>query len=396
MAECTEFIIEKRRGWTWRLRSPGLLDAWFDQYEQALESSLVKSNAVRSVFKIKDDYFVKFDRPENLLHKLRAYFYCKAESEFNTGMKLEKDGIPVVKYLGWGRQGSLSMIFSKAIPDAVTALEFWTREFVTGEKKHTAYLDHLAEFLKKIIHSGYFHPDFHLGNILYDRKTKQFVLVDVYGITKPEHIPVRKLEQMYKIVLAFKDAISDAEAEKLIMFLGIRDTAETAMKYFYSALKTEAIFMNNEWPKRRQQILGHYRKFITAIKLDEREYLLRHSAAAEPFITPGELPELLRSETLERVTLPKEAALSLWLKSFRLQFYGIAHRQPLALERAGHNNILYFRKVEYQVPEPGTPPITEFLNRCNSCSVNPTRDNLRQTASGRILINTVASIKLET
>ncbi|MHB9137994.1 MAG: hypothetical protein ACYC4Q_01170 [Victivallaceae bacterium] len=396
MNEASEFVIEKRRGWTWRLRSPGLLDAWFDQYEEPLESSLVKSNTVRSVFKIKDDYFVKFDRPEKLLHKFRAHFHCKAESEFNTAMQLERDGIPVVKYLGWGRRGCLSMIFSQAIPDAVTALEFWTREFVAGEKKHTAYLDHLAEFLKQIIHSGYFHPDFHLGNILYSPKTRQFALVDVYGVTKPVRISVRQLERMYKIVLAFKEVVCDAEMKKLIISLGVRDNAEAARQYFYSALKTEAEFMNDEWPKRRQQILGHYRKFITEIKLEGREYLLRHTPAAEPFISPGELPGLLQSEALEKFTLPKEAALSLWLKSFRLQFYGIAHRQPLVLERAGHNNILYFRKVEYQDPEPGTPPVTEFLNRCSSCSVYPARDNLRQAVSGRILINNVASVHLET
>ena len=395
MTEGSEFVIEKRRGWTWRLRSPGLLDAWFDQYEEPLESSLVKSNAVRSVFKIKDDYFVKFDRPEKMLHKLRAYFHCKAEAEFNTAMQLEKDGIPVVKYLGWGRQGCLSMIFSRAIPDAVTALEFWTREFVVGEKKHAAFLEHLSEFLKKIIHSGYYHPDFHLGNILYSPKTRQFALVDVYGITKPGHISVRQLERMYKIVLAFKEVICDAEMEKLIIAIGIRDTAEAARQYFYSALETEAAFMNDEWPKRRQQILGHYRKFITEINLDGREYLLRHTPAAEPFISPGELPGLLQADALEKFTLPKEAALSLWLRSFRLQFYGIAHRQPLALERAGHNNILYFRKVEYQDPEPGIPSVTEFLNRCNSCAIFPTRDNLRQTPAGRILINNVASVNLD-
>ena len=109
MAESTELSMEQRRGWKWRLRASGLLDSWFDQYEQYLKSSLVKSNPVRSVFKVNDQYFVKLDRPQNLLHKLRAYLCCKARSEFDTAMQLENAGIPVVKYLGWGRRGCLTI-----------------------------------------------------------------------------------------------------------------------------------------------------------------------------------------------------------------------------------------------------------------------------------------------
>ncbi len=395
MADSTELNIEMRRGWKWRLRSSGLLDSWFDQYEQYLKSSLVKSNPVRSVFKINNQYFAKLDCPQTPLHKLRAYFCCKAESEFNTAMQLENGGVPVVKYLGWGRRGCSSMTFSEAIPDTVTAWEFWVREYIIGGKDHTAFLDNLAGFLKKFIYSGFFHPDFHLGNILYSPSTGQFALVDVYGITQPDSVSVSQMERMYKIVLAFRDVISDAEAEKLILFMGIRDTPEAAGLYFESALKAEAVFLNDEWPKRRRQIVENYRKFITRSTVGGQEFMLRNSPASEPSITPAELPQALKSGNLGKVDLPSDKALAIWLKSFRLQFYGIAHRQPLVLEKNGSQSVLYFNKIEGALPAPGIPEVTEFLKRCACFSISPAHENLRQTAAGRILINDPALIDLE-
>ncbi len=395
MADNTGLSIERRRGWKWRLRTPGLLEPWFDQYEHYLKSSLVKSNPVRSVFKVNNQYFVKLDCPRNPLHKLRAYLCCKAESEFNTAMQLEKDGIPVIKYLGWGRSGCLSMILSEAVPDAVTAWDFWGREYVIGGKDHTAFLDKLAKFLKKFIYSGFFHPDFHLGNVLYSPQSGQFALVDVYGISKPAGVSVGQMERMYKIVLAFRDIISDTEAEKLVLFMGIRETPEAARLYFDSALKAEAAFLNDEWPRRRRQILESYRKFITRLSIDGQEYFLKHSPVAEPFINPAELSQTLNSGNLEKVTLPAGEALTLWLKSFRLQFYGILHRRPLVLEKNGSQSVLYFNKIEGKIPAPGIPEVSEFIKRCACFSISPAHENLLQTAGGRILINNLALIDLE-
>ena len=395
MTDSTELSMEKRHGWQWRLRSSGLLDSWFDRYEQYLKSSLVKSNPVRSVFKVGDRYFVKLDCPRNLLHKLRAYLCCKAETEFNTAMQLENAGIPVVKYLGWGRRGCLSMIFSAAVPDAVPAWDFWVREYITGGKDHAGFLDKLAGFLKKFIYSGFFHPDFHLGNVLYSPSDGQFTLVDVYGITRPGSVSVSQMERMYRIVLAFRDIISDIEAEKLVLFMGIRDTPEAARLYFDSALKAEAVFLNDEWPGRRRQILENYRKFITPLLVDGQEYLLRHSAAAEPFIPPAELPQTLNSGKLEKAVLPADEALTVWLKSFRLQFYGISHRQPLILEKNGSQSTLYFSRIEGKIPAPGIPEVSEFLKRCACFSISPGHENLLKTTSGRIVINDPALIDLE-
>ena len=395
MAESTELSMEQRRGWKWRLRASGLLDSWFDQYEQYLKSSLVKSNPVRSVFKVNEQYFVKLDRPQNLLHKLRAYLCCKARSEFDTAMQLENAGIPVVKYLGWGRRGCLSMTFSEAIPDAVTAWEFWVREYIIGGKDHTVFLDKLAGFLKKFIYSGFFHPDFHLGNVLYSPQTGQFALVDVYGISRPECLAVSQMERMYKIVLAFRDIISDVEAEKLVLFLGVRDTPEEARLYFYSALKVEAAFLNDEWPKRCRQILENYRKFITPASIDGQEYLLRNSPCAEPFITPAGLPHIFSSGSLEKIIFPVDKAFAVWLKSFRLQFYGIPHRQPLILEKNGSQCVLYFPKIDGKIPDSGIPEVTELLKRCACFSISPGHENLLQAVNGRILINDPALLDLE-
>ena len=289
----------------------------------------------------------------------------------------------------------MSMTFSEAIPDAVTAWEFWVREYIIGGKDHTVFLYKLAGFLKKFIYSGFFHPDFHLGNVLYSPQTGQFALVDVYGISRPECLAVSQMERMYKIVLAFRDIISDVEAEKLVLFLGVRDTPEEARLYFYSALKVEAAFLNDEWPKRCRQILENYRKFITPASIDGQEYLLRNSPCAEPFITPAGLPHIFSSGSLEKIIFPVDKAFAVWLKSFRLQFYGIPHRQPLILEKNGSQCVLYFPKIDGKIPDSGIPEVTELLKRCACFSISPGHENLLQAVNGRILINDPALLDLE-
>jgi len=104
---------------------------------------------------------------------------------------------------------------------------------------------------------------------------------------------------------------------------------------------------------------------------------------------------MLKSGNLEKVDLTSDQALAIWLKSFRLQFYGIPHRQPLALEKSGSQSVLYFNKVEGARPAPGIPEVTEFLKRCACFSISPAHENLQQTAAGRILINDPALIDLE-
>lgn len=389
-----QLVTEKCRGWTWHLRQAGLLDGWFEQYEKFVHSSVVKSNKVRTVFKVEDKYFVKIDRPSRLDHRVRAYFRCKAEVEFKTAMLLEKAGLPLVKYSGWGRRGQHSMVFSEAMTDAVSLQSFIVNHFELGGADYSGFLLPFTEFLRKIFKSGFYHPDFHVGNILFDRIRGNFALVDVYGINRPRVFSQSKLDAMQRVVFGLKNILSDREMVNLIMELGIRRDRNDATQYYYDGLGAEAAQVVETWHKRRRQILGKYHKFITSVKCQGEEYLLRHTAAAEPFIAVAALPDLLAHEHMDKVVLRHYDALRLWLNSFKLQFFGIAHRKPLVMAEHRNTATLYFEHCDGRPPLVDSVACTEFMKHCEICGIYPEISNLRQNPAGKIYIDQIQDIKL--
>jgi len=347
----------KKNGWAWELRDHDALEDWFDSYEQIMRTNCIKSNSERSVFTA-GNYFVKFDDPQKTIQKVRSFIRPKVKQEFEAGLKLEAACIPVVKYIGWARRGPQGMVITEAFDNAVDFGVYWFTQIVEGRVSHCAAVNTLSSFLKTFFAAGFYHPDFHLGNILINPDTLQVALVDVYGVKKQRSLNKHEQYDSYKILFSLRDVLDDSAIIDMMLQTGIAHDEESAFLYWRYMLKTESEKVNTFWPKRKKQIVAEHEKYVTAIG---RHLLLRHSHGRTPLVDESTLKQLPYREYS-----PAEAQ-SIWLRSFQLQFHAIPHIRPLALDKSGKRWRIIFEDKESD----GTvvDGIEEFTMRCTIAGI---------------------------
>ena len=336
---------EQRGKWHWILREAGILDSWFDNYQNLVKSHAVKSNPVRTVFHY-DDYFIKLDRPEKILHKLRSRWRSKAQIEFEIALTLEQASVPVVKHLGWGQCGDASMLLTRAFPHSVTVMDYWLKSFVYGKADPTTFLEHFGRFLQTFFAANCYHPDFHTGNILYDPYSNKFALVDLYGI-KADNRPLTQAEllKMYGIITCLRTVVSDTEAIAFIKKFKFKLDNKSPESLWQQLLEREISRIKAEWPKRKRQIIAEYDKFITRCDDKNGKYLFRNNQNRQPYIK-AELPLNTIAPKLYPLNLPSAEAERRWVAAFLNDFLGNEQNMPLVWYQPydSPNSILYFLK----------------------------------------------------
>ena len=222
--------------------------AGLKKWQEFARDSVVKQSSVRVVFKVEDLFYVKLEQPLGLWRRLRSFFSPKAASEFTVGHALEAAGVPVVKHLGWAQCGSSNMLLTEAVPGSCSVHEYWHNEIVYGNLPKRKFLDSFAEFLKVFFASGFYHPDFHLGNILYSPETEKFALVDVYGVSRPNELSDKQINEHSRIFLELYRGLSDPEAADFI--IKVRDdlTLETARDFWKTGLAENLFSLKNHGP----------------------------------------------------------------------------------------------------------------------------------------------------
>lgn len=297
-----------KNSWSWQLREPSLLDSWFDDYPAYIRENPVKKNPQRTVFKVGDRYFVKLFTPHKLEDKVREMLFPRARSEFETGVELERAGLPVVRYLGWGRRLFNGMLVTAAEPDSRT---LWERR----AEMTPAVLAALAELTRQLVDNKFYHPDYHAGNILFAETLK---LVDVYGVQRIAGYGPEQRYGMSRMILGMKEFISDAEAVEFLLSSGLApDRAEAAEKWD-EYLGLDGARLKKDWEKRSRQIISNYNKFVIV-----KDHIVYRK------LPDGTISDLTGAEAREYA--PDEAERK-WLESFRLEIAGIPCRKPLALE----------------------------------------------------------------
>lgn len=291
------------------MRRDGVLDGWFERYPEYLASAGIKRNPQRTVFRIDGRYHVKLFTPHKLDDKIRELLFPRAEREFMTGMELEAAGIPVIEYLGWGRNITRGMLVSATEPDARTLWQ--CRPGITP-----GLLEELAGLTRKLVEKNYFHPDYHAGNVLVTGNGLK--LVDVYGIMKIGAYGEAQKYQMCRILLGIKEFISNRQAVEFMVRAGLAAASGEAAEQWNEYLVLDGIFLKKDWEKRSRQILAGYGKFVVA----EDRIVYRKM--------PDEAPACLDGADIREY--PAEEAAALWLDSFRLEIAGLPCRKPLAIE----------------------------------------------------------------
>jgi|GEM_PF-785977 len=240
------------RPYHWTFASEEVSAELGGQLESLLENGEeVKANPVRRVVR-SGDYFLKFDRRGA----------ARLRGEWKSAKLLAHYGIPVVEHLGCGDSPEGGCLITRALPDSEAVAEYYWRTFVRDGEDPEPFLKRFIPFLRCLLTSGLFHPDLHIGNILYDRTNRRFALVDVRGVRKAGPLDrYFRSYRMHRIVMELREVLSRERQIRLIEECGIPD----AEAFYVRALDREADALWREWPKRRRQILAGYSKFTRKI-----------------------------------------------------------------------------------------------------------------------------------
>jgi hypothetical protein len=369
--------------WKWLIEDTALLNGWFDRWQDFARNCAVKQNPVRIVFKIEDLFYIKLENPKGLFKKLRNFFSPKAYREFHTGRALEEAGIPVVKHLGWAKNGSKSMLMTESIPDARSVLEYWYSEIIYGNVSTKKFLESFADFLKLFFESGFYHPDFHIGNILYSPQKNSFSLVDVYGIYRPEKLSLKQKNKLFNIIIELYRGLNDTEAVNFIRSINSDFTIEEAEKLWINGLKERADRTRKDWQKRQLQIEENYPKFIESCNISGDEFLIRKQPGPINTVKLENIPSYLNGNHFDLIHLPAEEAEELWRESFRLELLGIDHIRPLVFEKP---NILYFEKTPDGTHKADVKKSQEYISRSEILGEKINTESILQFPNERTVI----------
>lgn len=369
--------------WTWFIENTALLHGWFERWQEFARDSVVKQSSVRVVFKVENLFYVKLEQPFDFWRKLRNFFSPKAAREFATGRALEAAGVPVVKHLGWAKCGSSNMLLTEAMSDSCSVHEYWHNEIVYGNVSKKKFLDNFAEFLKVFFASGFYHPDFHLGNILYSPTTESFALVDVYGVIRPNELSDRQINEHSRIFLELYRGLSDSEAVDFLMKVRNELTLGTAKGFWEAGLAGKPAQFEKSWSKRQEQIENNYSKFVEVLNVSDNEFLVRKVLGTVSTVSLEKIPDCLTGNYFDIMRLPCSEAEDIWLESFRLELLGIDHLRALVFEKPG---VLYFEKAPDGAPKAPQDKAEEFTARAKTLGMDVDAESLLQLSNGRIAI----------
>ena len=302
----------KESDWTALAPSPERMDA---------ASTLVKQNPLRKVFR-RDSYFIKIEEPKPQfgLSWLKSVFAPKAKSEFDSLLALCDAGVKAVEPVAYGSAGAAQGLITRAFEGSISVSDYYYSEFSYGSRCPDAFLKSWAAFIKRFIASGFLHPDFHNGNILYQPFSGDFCLVDVFGVKRAGGLSTAERESMLRIVFEMRCGLSPAQLAVLAADCGAEGDP---LNYVERGLEQEARRLAAEWPKRKRQLLEGYGKFVRkTVDSQGRELWLLLDKARRPMASAEEL-EPGRFEVVEN-------GIEDMLAAFRLELALLPHRRAVA------------------------------------------------------------------
>lgn len=341
----------KNNSWRWHFASEAVAAELGDHPELLLESGLmIKSNPVRKVFKC-GDYFLKFD----------ARSGKRLRSEWNSAKLISKEKIELVEHLAIGKSTSGSILITRALPGAETVSDFFYRNYIEKFENPAEFLNNFADFAKKVLKSHLYHPDFHIGNVLYSPGLKKFSLVDAKGVRKAGCLDrwLRRYS-MERIGMEFRLLLTRHQMIEFLAKLGISDSG----KFYNRALLREAAALRHEWPKRRRQILSGYPKF----SVQEGEILR----------TVDPLRQIVPLTNYEVVSGENKLLESLFLSHFFLQLSQIPHRRVLAWDR--QNKQIFLEKISVSEPV----DVADYQERLKALNIPTQNGDWGRDKFGRI------------
>lgn len=299
--------------------------------EMTADTVLVKANPVRGVFR-RDGYFCKLEMPacRNPVTFWRAVLFPRARREFYSALALDVAGIPVTPPVGYGQALTCSMLITREVPEAVTANAWFQKQFVRGGGDPEMFLRSWGEFLRKLLASGFYHPDFHGGNLLYQPESQSFILVDVYGVRRRRFFRGLGRRRMIMALREFREILNREQLLNGLQLCGAAKDRQEAEQWHDELLQYAAARTQRELSRRLKQFFSGYAKYGKTVEWGGRSLWLTLDAAGMPLVEP----EKLDSETYEVLSGSDETLRDLRKRDFELALHLIPHPRIVAWEAA--------------------------------------------------------------
>jgi len=194
-----------------------------DAFDENLRKSVVKQNPLRTISAVyandgnNPKYFLKHDHGNFLSAKIKHFFRCKVEKEFESARLLLNHDVPCINYLAWGQKGFEGYLLSEAFKDSQDLNECW-QEIKNEPLLRKNFISAFTDLIVKTLNANILHPDLHIGNMLVHRQNEDFIFkyVDVYGVKQVSILSINQKLKMLVVILWFYHDLSPYEAENFL------------------------------------------------------------------------------------------------------------------------------------------------------------------------------------
>ncbi len=241
----------------------------------------IKANDKRKIIRLasedgRKNYYLKWHLVNKFADKIRVLFKNKARHEYESCLLLQQKNIPVANYFAWAiNLNGETLIISEELPNSQTARSYWyaltldkfnspivIKDNSKLENYHsiTQFIDELTSLLKIFVEKKIYHPDLHLGNLLWDNVQEKLFVIDPYGISKKRKFSKKKLFDFIGIIVGLRNYLSFAELVELCLEIKICSNKKEASALLKNYLEKQ-YDANKDWAKRFKQILAGREKY---------------------------------------------------------------------------------------------------------------------------------------
>ncbi len=372
-----DFIKIQRNGWIWNIKKSLIQNGFLENIQDSTKKIPIKSNTNRDVFNIKYQnklYYVKHYHASGKTSRFLNCFFPKCKAEYESFNILFEKGIRTAEIAGWGIKNNQSMLITEELKGFIDAKKIWFSDALSDVKSKNIFKNDLEKLVSKMISAKIYHPDFHLGNILYNPYIQEIAVIDAHGVKKIVKYNKNKLIDMLCVFGAIRGEITDNEAEErignILSSSKVPGLNLSPRCLWQKILINESLETEKLWEKRRKQILSHNSKYINKIECNGKIWLTRKKISGSPEINVEEIDQIQKKSSERIKVLNPDTAEKIWLKSFHLQFHRIMHIMPIAWCNENNTGKLIYEEITEKARIVNGELLDEFLNRCKIAGFN--------------------------
>ena len=307
------------------------------------EVTPVKQNPKRKVYRLNCPdgtalYLKLFARQGLLNRKFRFYASC----EYLAARRLAGLGLPVIRYLAWGRLRYGGFCISEGVPEAIQARQYFFETLSVRPDLRKDFFERLSETTLLMVQNRICHPDFHLGNILYSRLERKIYLADPWGVRQCWFWREHHLELLCLPWLEMSGSVPEDEILTGLQESGLAQNRSSARSLLARTAASYESRRRKHWKKLSARILSGRSKYATEVELLSGRCAFRHTEWFEP-------PEKLEMDpawTKNEFATEAESR-AIWLDSF-LRIPPVENPPVARLVRPDGSSALFY--------EPGKTP----------------------------------------